>query len=225
MAVCDANYCFSLVDIGGYGGENNASIFGGSEMGIAFKEGEMDIPEPESIDNFTLPYVLVSDEIFKLKPWLMKPFPGKNLDHEKMIFNYRLSRCRRTIENAFGILAARWRILRSPIRASISTVENITKACVCFHDYLKQTDNAFYVPNGFIDAEDNSGNIIPGNWRSIVDRDQSALQPIRRTGSNNCRTEAKLVRETFKDYFNSTRGSVPWQLKHVTSLGKILERL
>eukprot|EP00112_Aurelia_sp_Birch-Aquarium-sp1_P015468 Seg3426.4 transcript_id=Seg3426.4/GoldUCD/mRNA.D3Y31 product="Protein ANTAGONIST OF LIKE HETEROCHROMATIN PROTEIN 1" protein_id=Seg3426.4/GoldUCD/D3Y31 len=222
MAVCDANYCFSLVDIGGYGGDNDASIFGGSEMGISFREGEMDIPEPEIIDKFSLPYVLVSDEIFKLEPWLMKPSPGNNLDQEKMIFNYRLSRCRRTIENAFGILAARWRILRRPIRANVSTVENITKACVCLHNYLKQTDNACYVPHGFIDAEDNSGNVIPGNWRSLVDKDQSALKPIPRTGSNNYKNNAKLVRETFKDYFNIKSGSVPRQLRHVTSCGKKL---
>eukprot|EP00794_Sanderia_malayensis_P000867 gene867-161_t len=187
-----------------------------------WKKGEIDIPGPEIIDDFTLPYVLVSDGIFKLEPWLMKPFPGKNLDQEKTIFNYRLSRCRRTIENAFGILAARWRIMRRPIRASVSTVENITKACVCLHNYLKQTDNAFYVPNGFIDAEDNSGTVIPGNWRSIVDNDQSALQPIPRTGSNNYKANAKLVRETYKDYFNSKSGSVPWQLKHINSCGKKL---
>lgn len=181
-------------------------------MGIAFNEGEIKIPEPEIIDSFTLPYVLVSDEILKLEPWLMKPFPGKNLDQEKMIFNYRLSRCRRTIENAFGILVARWRILRRPIRASVSTVENITKTCVCLHNYLKQPDNAFYVPNDFIYSENNSGNLIPGNWRSLVDKDQSALKPIHITGSNNYKNNAKLVRETFKDYFNSKSGSVQWQI-------------
>ena len=59
----------------------------------------MDIPEPESKHGIILPYVLVSDEIFSLKPWLMKPYPGKGLPESKDIFNYRLSRCRRIIEN------------------------------------------------------------------------------------------------------------------------------
>ena len=76
------------------------------------------------------------------------------------------------------------------------------------------------MPNGFIDAKDNSGNLIPGNWKSLVNKDQSALKPIRRTGSNNYRNNAKLVTETFKEYFNSKSDSVPWQLKHVTSCGK-----
>ena len=58
-----------------------------------------------------VPFVIVGDDIFPLKPWLMKPYPGKNLDQYQRIYNYRLSRVRRTIENAFGILVAKWRIL------------------------------------------------------------------------------------------------------------------
>ena len=106
-------------------------------------------------------YVLVSDEIFPLKPWLMKPYPGKGLPESKEIFNYRLSRCRRTIENTFGILAAKWRIFRRPIRANPETVEKIIKACVCLHNYLKLTYSSHYVPDGFVDSEDNTGNCVP----------------------------------------------------------------
>lgn len=152
MAICDANDCISLVDIGANGGDNDAYIFGESEIRTAIKNNEIDLPEPRTVGGRSLPYVLVADSIFRLEKWLMKRFPGKNLAQKRPVSNYRLSRCRRTIENAFGILSAKWRIFRRPSRGSINTVEEIVKACVCLHNYLKQQDYAYYTPTEFIDS-------------------------------------------------------------------------
>ena len=76
-------------------------------------------------------------------------------------YNYRLSRTRRTIENAFGILilGAKWRIFRRAIRADVTLVEKIVQATICLHNYLCLTENANYTPAGFVDC-DSSGNII-----------------------------------------------------------------
>ena len=90
---------------------------------------------------------------------------------ENAIFNYRLSRARRVIENAFGIMASRWRIFRSPILAKVETVEKIIKAAVCLHNYLRQTEGVLYCPTGFVDSYDSSGKILPGHWRSVVKDD------------------------------------------------------
>ena len=79
------------------------------------------------------------------------------------MFNYTLSRARRTLENSFGILAARWRIFRRPTKASTETVDNIIKAGIGLHNYLRLTENARYTPMGFIDSGDSSGNIVLGD--------------------------------------------------------------
>ena len=85
-------------------------------MGKCFEDNSLNVPEGSKIPGMDveLPYFLVGDEIFPLKTWLMRPYPG-TLDETQRIYNYRVSRARRTIENVFGILAARWRIFRKAI--------------------------------------------------------------------------------------------------------------
>ena len=115
MAIYDARYVFTLVDVGSYGSNNDSGIFRKSAMGKAFFNQKMNIPNPDYMSfsqSFGIvPFFLVGDEGFPLQDWLMRPYAGQGILEGEAIFNYRLSRARRVIENAFGILAARWRIL------------------------------------------------------------------------------------------------------------------
>lgn len=117
-----------------------------------------------------------------------------------------LSRARRTIENAFGILSGRWRIFRKPIIAKPDNVEHIVKACVVLHNYLISTDNQ-YVERGYADVYREDGSLIEGGWRKEGTTGFIDLPP--RSGMN-FSIGAKNVRNAFKDYFNY-EGSVPWQ--------------
>ena len=68
----------------------------------------MNLPPPAYIgkkNKFLCLYFLVGDEGLSLKHYLMRPYKKFSLDLESIIFNYRWSRARRTIENSFGILA------------------------------------------------------------------------------------------------------------------------
>ncbi|XP_047127600.1 uncharacterized protein LOC124808506 [Hydra vulgaris] len=127
------------------------------------------LPKTRMLSNGTqVPPVLVGDDIFLLKSWLMKPFSGKNLTIKERIFNYRLSRTRRTIENTFGIMVAKWRVFRRPIKANPENIENIIKAASCLHTYLRINDGITYVPSGFVDFKTNFGKVIPGDWCKIT---------------------------------------------------------
>lgn len=104
-----------------------------------FDEGRFHIPNatPIETDGSALPYVLLADEAFPLTSYMMRPYLRiSNLDLKKKVFNYRLSRARRVVESAFGILAARWRIYRKPIIASIATAKSIVQATVALHNFI-----------------------------------------------------------------------------------------
>ena len=215
LAVCDVHYNFTFVEVGQYGSNNDSGVLKELVFGKGFEQHLFNYPAAKRIPGCRLdkvPYFLVGDEIFPLKDWLMRPYPGK-LDEASNIFNYRLSRARRVIENAFGILVARWRIFRGFIRASVENVERYVLAALCLHKYLRQTDNASYGPAGFIDSEDSSGCIKHGEWRSIV-TSRDGLVPLPRPHNTMVPNSAKDIREGLKDYLNGV-GAVTWQLNHV----------
>ena len=105
MALCNGNDNFTLVDIGQYGSNNDRGVHGSSEMGKAFEDGTINFPAAVHLPGCdqlpSLPYFIVGNEIFSLKPWLMRHYPGRNISEEKSIFDYRLSRARRVLENCF----------------------------------------------------------------------------------------------------------------------------
>ena len=151
-----------------------------SKLGEAFSQNKLDSPPNEEVEwsEKFIPYYIVGDDIFGLQTWLQRSYPGNNLSEKQRIFNYRLSRARRVIENAFGIMVSRWRIFSHAIQASVETAEAITKAAICLRNFLRLTNSAVYCPKGFADSIDSSGNIKPGEWRSIALEENGAIRNI-----------------------------------------------
>ncbi|KAJ8914321.1 hypothetical protein NQ315_011308 [Exocentrus adspersus] len=213
LAVADANYCFSIVDIGGRGRESDGGIFKSSNMGRKLVSNELNVPSSELISDRLLPYVIVADEAFQLTHFMLRPYPGRSyaiLDVSKQVFNYRHSRARRIIENTFGILAAKWRIYRKPMICDVSTAENIVKSTVCLHNFINKNDReGQYVAPGYVDYENSSGDVIHGAWRKEL-QNENALRNISRTGANTFGRNAGHVRDMFAEYF-CNEGAIPWQ--------------
>ena len=103
---------------------------------------------------------------------------------DKAIFNYRLSRARRIIENSFGILAARWRIFRRPMLVEPDRAVCYTKAAIALHNFLRTEESSTYCPPGFVDAEDGTGNAIGESWRHSDQDPSTGLTSISHLGSN-----------------------------------------
>ena len=168
LAVCDAKYNFTLVDVGQYGSNYDSAVLAQSKMSSGFENNTLNLPESEVLPgtNLDILYFLVGDEIIPLKPWLLRQYPGRLLQLLEMIYNYRHLRARRGIKNAFGILRARCRIFSHPIKASVQNTERYVMACLCLHNYLCETENSLYTPQGFVDVELANVKIKEREWRS-----------------------------------------------------------
>ena len=206
LALVDANYAFSMIDIGSYGRNSDGGTLAHSVFGQLLLAGKLDIPNDTALPGTTtpMPCVLVGDEAFPLRRNLMRPYPGQKLTDKQRIFNYRLSRARRIVENAFGILANRWRVFRRVIGVAPGNVDKIVKATCILHNYLRKECASEEICQNVADVQFSS-------------EESAGLQRIRRVASNNSTREAVAVRDMFTEYFSSDTGRVPWQNEEVES--------
>nr|CAI5838747.1 unnamed protein product [Callosobruchus analis] len=77
--------------------------------------------------------MLVTDHAFPLTRHIMKPLATNLIKGSpRRVNSYRLSRARRLVKNAFGLLSSVFRILPKPIEVKVdNTVSDIVLACVC----------------------------------------------------------------------------------------------
>ena len=111
LAVVDSDYKFLYIDVGAVGAESDAGIFAQSRLAALFENNKANLPPATPLvadpSPRPVPYYLLGDDAFALRDWMMKPYPSRALSLQERIFNYRQSRARRVVENAFGILASR----------------------------------------------------------------------------------------------------------------------
>lgn len=171
------------------------SIFG---QNILKKEFAIPPPQPLPGMNILVPHVIVGDEAFALHEHLMKPYPRNQsvADKTKAIYNYRLSRARRTTENAFGILCAFFRIFLQPIATHPETTDKLIMCACILYNILREA------------------NILPTSTNS-TEKYSLPTENLLPLIHNNVRGAniAVQIRETFKTYFNGS-GAVAWQEQH-----------
>lgn len=139
MAVADANYKFIMIDVGSYGKDSDGGILSNSNILKRLENKTLKLPYPKKLPNSNLigPYTFIADEAFPLRTYMMRPYPRRLLnDENKSYFNYRLSRARMTIECAFGIAAAKFRILQKSIETKVDNADHIVKAICMLHNVI-----------------------------------------------------------------------------------------
>lgn len=195
LAIVDSEYRFRYVSVGSYGKDCDSTIFKTTTFWKNLTENSLNLPEPSSLNEQSVanvPFVLVGDEGFPIHEHLMRPYGGTHLDKKKLIFNYRLTRARRFVECAFGILANKWRIFHRPLDVNTELAIWIIKACTLLHNFVRAKE-------GF-NFENIPEVTCPGTFRHI--------QTAKMTRGKNF---ANSIRSVFADYFVSEAGSLSWQ--------------
>ena len=210
MALVDADYQFIYVDIGDYGSQSDEAVFKNSNLGKTFVNGELDIPQPKELPNYPegglIPYCWVADEAFPCRMDLMWPYPrgtrGVRLPLDQKIFNYRLSRACRIVENAFDILVQRWQIFfNRRLQLLPENVDHVIKACCVLHNYLEEAKDLPAINH----------RLNPDGIPYL--REDGAILDVQNLHGYHTAAQAKGIHDIYTGYFNSPQGALDWQAR------------
>lgn len=213
MAIVDAHYKFLYVDVGCQGRISDGGVFKNTTFHKKMLAKGLGLPQDEPLEgrDLPVPYVLLADDAFPLTENIMKPYvTDLNRGSPQRTYNWRHSRGRVVVENAFGVMSSVFRVFRKPIEVKVeNTVIDIVLACVYLHNFLRSQPDCSrnYTPPGTFDREDvNTREVIPGTWRRQTSGD-TGLTALNRL-PRNMAVKAKQVRSEFKEYFLTAIGSI-----------------
>ena len=200
QAVVDANKMFTIIDVGDYGKNSDGSVLRFSSFGRALQRGTLSLPPAGIIEGIErpIPHHFISDEAYPLSENLMRPYPLRSLTNRTRVFNARLSRARKTVECAFGILSLKWEIFLRPLVCDVERAKLIVRAACVLHNFIRSRDGAGY-DGGTLDSGDEFLN------------ENGAFVPLPHpTHIGRAGEQAKEIRDALADYFMSDNGRLNW---------------
>jgi len=127
FALVDANYNFIYVDLGCQGRISDGGVFKNTTLYKKLENHALNIPYVVRVSY----YMILGDKAFSLNDYTMTPFTGNPVSGSpERVFNYRHSRARRVVENAFGILSAVFRVLRKPMLLQPDVAAKVTMTTI-----------------------------------------------------------------------------------------------
>jgi hypothetical protein len=204
MACCDADGKFTMIETGYAGRNSDGGIFRASKMGQWLERNGLNLPDHEKLpydqEGGNFPYYFVADEAFPLKSYLMRPYPKRRLNSRKRAYNYRLSRARKTVECAFGMMTQK--LLSSPSHCKNENTINsiIHKVCI-LHNFICTGEGTLY-ESRFAEEEDVGE--VPSHIHDIVEKDTVLRE----------RSTAQFIRDHLCNYFLKEHVALPWQWKY-----------
>lgn len=194
MACANADGLFITIDVGEAGRMSDGAVFRSSTLGRLLNKDKLLIPKSTRLpnDDTDFPFYFVGDEAFPLQKHLMRPYPKRVLDNDKRIFNYRLSRGRKSVECAFGMLTSKFEIFQRSIQCQEDTAISVIKSACVLHNFIKLTEGKFSIP------------------QIVKDKSMDYKAPPAHNRQPNSKSPHEL-RDYLKSYFLRPENALPWQ--------------
>ncbi|KAJ8935465.1 hypothetical protein NQ318_007568 [Aromia moschata] len=192
MACADADGLFTTIDVGEIGRNSDGAVFRTSNLGHALQLGLLELPQPRPLPlgNDDFPFYFVADEAFPLKNYIMRPYSKRTLDNRKRVFNYRLSRGRRSVECAFGMLVSNSVYLKAQFAQRVFYIISYESS----REYLPNQQKLLQIAR------------IKYTFQLNLCHNHKLYVIIQ---------EAQNIRERLCDYFLTPAGAIPYQWNHI----------
>jgi hypothetical protein len=139
-AVADQSLWIWHAFFGMPGGNNDINVLDRSPLISNFLRGEGSDMRFTVNDNVYNRYYLLADGIYPQWSCFVQPIhapQGEKREH----FTKMQSALRKDVERAFGVLQARWEIVRNPVRTwGLETIGDIMMSCIILHNMIVQDE-------------------------------------------------------------------------------------
>ena len=188
QGLVDHRYCFLDVYIGWPGSVHDARVFAHSSLYSQLSKGEL-LPHNKTItyNRTDIPLFILGDSAYPLETWLIKPFSqNAAATPQQRNYNYRISRARIVVENAYGRLKARWRRLLKRNDMHLNNIPVVVTVACVLHNICEIDGDTF---NDSWLSEELSGSNFP--------------QPSTIAHHTILGNRAKQTRDTLVQYFTT----------------------
>jgi hypothetical protein len=169
QAVCDADYMFTDVFTGYPGSVHDARVFSNSPLCKRINEN----PNQVLPDNSHI----LGDSAYKCTNYLLTPYRDNgHLTRKQKTYNYKQSSTRVFIEQCFGLLKGRFRILKHVNLYDTEFIPKIILACCVLHNIcMEKKDHIEIIDEAYQDVNnDTNEHYTEKSNRGVMKRDHIA---------------------------------------------------
>ena len=192
QAACDYKCCFFDVVVKWPGSVHDARVFANSQLNACLNNHtispcvrSLPIPVTQGGGQEAIGAFILGDPAYPLLPHVMKEFTGGGATQQEQYFGLKLCKARMVIECAFGLLKARFGMLRRAMDINLDELPNAIYACFVLHNY----------------CEVNGESVADDKVRAAIDYDRR-FQPSIKPAPESNNSEGKRVRRALAKYFD-----------------------